>query len=498
MKNIRPRLSYYRKTLADAGRQNPDIKKLLEGKLLFRRFREEFLAGRVEDQEGVESFLSSLSDKKDSSSQEKKDGEMQPVSGILCPWIYMPQVSHGAASGGVPFALLCIPALLSPEGFLQPTGEKPWIPRTILQPLNSEGVTVGSVEDSDTFLTSLESGEIQSWEDLMGVSARYLAQVTGSQSPPNIGGYRLDDEGGFFWEDSPRGTASVHVEKLYNALLEEKSASFPLLERLIEGSSRSLPLLSQAEETKISSRHMGCMSPEFPLSPSQRTALHHFMISPPGELLALNGPPGTGKTTMLQSVVAHLWVEAAVERRECPLMVASSTNNQAVTNIIDSFGKVKALQEDPLYQRWVPDIKSFGLQMARENRWKEAYHSYDNKKQTVGIFGEIENHEWLAKAEAFFLEQASQRYGALGSLASAIESIHRELQGCARAMENLLQGVLSFAPSSPHISLEEEYRQRIQGLEEDLKGAEKALAQSRQDLESTREMEILWEKHLSS
>ena len=50
------------------------------------------------------------------------------------------------------------------------------------------------------------------------------------------------------------------------------------------------------------------------------------------------GPPGTGKTTFLQSVVADMYVKSALKRERAPIIVAASTNNQAVTNIIDSFG----------------------------------------------------------------------------------------------------------------------------------------------------------------
>lgn len=59
-----------------------------------------------------------------------------------------------------------------------------------------------------------------------------------------------------------------------------------------------------------------------------------------GDVLAVNGPPGTGKTALLQTIVADMYVKAALEENDAPVIVAISTNNQAVTNIIDSFGKI--------------------------------------------------------------------------------------------------------------------------------------------------------------
>lgn len=61
--------------------------------------------------------------------------------------------------------------------------------------------------------------------------------------------------------------------------------------------------------------------------------------SAPGEVIAANGPPGAGKTTLLLSAVAGLWVCAALRGEDPSVIVAASSNNQAVTNIIDAFGK---------------------------------------------------------------------------------------------------------------------------------------------------------------
>ena len=55
------------------------------------------------------------------------------------------------------------------------------------------------------------------------------------------------------------------------------------------------------------------------------------------DILAVNGPPGTGKTTFVLSVVASLWIESALKEEDPN--IAASTKKQAVTNVIDAFGK---------------------------------------------------------------------------------------------------------------------------------------------------------------
>ena len=99
--------------------------------------------------------------------------------------------------------------------------------------------------------------------------------------------------------------------------------------------------------------HAGQMSGKYALSPSQRESINHFGEIVEGDILAVSGPPGTGKTTLLQSVVADMYVKAALTEDKAPIIVAASTNNQAVTNIIDSFGKIDTIGILNLEQKWI-------------------------------------------------------------------------------------------------------------------------------------------------
>lgn len=99
----------------------------------------------------------------------------------------------------------------------------------------------------------------------------------------------------------------------------------------------------------------------FPIDPSQRMAIMSVLKMPRYSIQAINGPPGTGKTTMLQSIIASMWINFALEQKPPPIIVATAATNQAVTNVISSFEKIPDLSETiSIYSRWIPHISSYG------------------------------------------------------------------------------------------------------------------------------------------
>src|SRR5699024_5015042 len=127
--------------------------------------------------------------------------------------------------------------------------------------------------------------------------------------------------------------ASRKILELYDHLLEGGWEQSKLYQNFMDSTKH--PVLDLISNTpSVSEEHIGQMNSEYHLSPSQRESINHFNKMMEGEVLAVNGPPGTGKTTLLQSIVANLFVKHAINEDRAPRIVGTSTNNRAVQNIV--------------------------------------------------------------------------------------------------------------------------------------------------------------------
>lgn len=91
---------------------------------------------------------------------------------------------------------------------------------------------------------------------------------------------------------------------LYNELLKQDENK--LYAKLTNGEIEPQKQLIPNDNVKKMMQHAGQMNGTYPLSPSQREAINHFNELKEGDILAVSGPPGTGKTTLLQSIVADM------------------------------------------------------------------------------------------------------------------------------------------------------------------------------------------------
>lgn len=136
--------------------------------------------------------------------------------------------------------------------------------------------------------------------------------------------------------------ATSHIVNLLSHIVTDNSTELPLLEKMLLDRSEKKSLVDHMLGIRIN-RHLGQMKNDHPLANAQRDAVHCFSNLKDGEVLAVSGPPGTGKTTMLKSIVADMLVRTTIKAKNdsgsisAPLILATSANNKAITNIIDDF-----------------------------------------------------------------------------------------------------------------------------------------------------------------
>ena len=331
-----------------------------------------------------------------------KDGS-GAVSVRLWPLVTARKASHAASrADGMPeiVAPVVTEGIVDRAGRIVPTRNA--IARDLLTPLPRGAFALGSVEALDEFLTTTPLPEMTtagSWQDYRQ-HCRQMVDALAPGWPTNETEYLPTGTG--FIEASEGANATVRgMLDLYDNLLANEPDT-PLLRQI------ALPHRPEIEVDhnieKEFARRLGHSNPHFPLSEQQRQVLAWLDVAKPGEVIAVNGPPGTGKTTMLLSAVAGLWVKAALDGSEPPVIVAASSNYQAVTNIIDAFGKDFAVGEGLFAGRWLPDIKSFGMFLPSHARRTEAVQRY----QTEAFQAECESVAYFERARTVWLDAAGK------------------------------------------------------------------------------------------
>ncbi|HIB6959661.1 TPA: DEAD/DEAH box helicase, partial [Escherichia coli] len=377
---------------------------------------------------------------------EGEKDDVETVDVVLRPKVYFRLLQHGKdRSAGAPDIVtpLVTPALLSREGFLYPTPVTS-IPRDLLEPLPKGAFSIGEIEQYDKYKTIHTSFSIdfddsvdktaetdeerearyaalqQEWRQYLDDSERLLKNVAGDwiKNPEQ---YELAEHG-YIVKTAQSGGASFHILSLYDHLLVCKK-DVPLFNRFASREVHAAESLL-APGAKFSDR-LGHSGDKFPLAKAQRDALSHFLDARHGDILAVNGPPGTGKTTLVLSIIATQWARAALEKSEPPVIIATSTNNQAVTNIIEAFGKDFSQGTGAMAGRWLPELKSFGAYFPSSTRKAEAAKKY----QTEDFFNQIESKEYVEDALLFYLEKAKAAFPEkeCSSPEKVIELLHGQL-----------------------------------------------------------------------
>ncbi|MEL6117794.1 AAA domain-containing protein [Photobacterium sp. SP02] len=337
---------------------------------------------------------------------------------------------------------LVVFANLHRDGTLQPTKKAPWIPRIWIGPSEESTEPFTEMAKIDEFFTQHPFEGVEDWPQLTAYCARLLCHATGTpfrepsaeQASTQVAEILVSDDFSqsaqcLFQLDTPVVGAKANLLKLLDFLIDRKH--YPKLYQAYSErkNARLSTFENKQDSVSLAQQHLGQMSGEFPLSVKQRNALHHFIEQVDGEVLAVNGPPGTGKTTLLRSVVANLWTQAALNQSEPPLIVATSNNNQAVTNILESFARIdEDGLDESLKGRWLPEVDSYGLYFcssAKANS-KNPYRYAGPKGE--GCMEAWQTQTFITEAQSHFLNQVGQwQQSECQSVDDALKALHREM-----------------------------------------------------------------------
>lgn len=343
-------------------------------------------------------------------------------------------------------------ALLYSDGHLEVDKNKmiPQTPRAYLSPQAGEDLkfTFGNLDDV-TAASTFDFDAEENWEIYWNYIQDVFEKITGSSitdySPQGVTLVRVNTVVEYKATANTSGTAII---TLYDYLLAKKLVPGSLKALCAREYSPLKSLLQTADFPSESLVHHGQMSFEFALSVSQRESLYQFNTMKEGEILAINGPPGTGKTTLLQSVVASEVVKSALIGKMPAVILACSTNNQAVTNILESFSKVTARQ-GVLYKRWLPGISGFGLYLPKSSFAKPGetfdlekpdldHHPYIGSSSSTwtGKHLAMENKNYVLNASTKYIEHyKAYSQISLDTVQAVVETLHKELKEKQNVLE---------------------------------------------------------------
>lgn len=221
--------------------------------------------------------------------------------------------------------------------------------------------------------------------------------------------------------------AAIGIIQLYEKILKEKNTPELLKSFITLKNENPKTPLSVPDLINYNPLHIGQMGFDFPISISQRKSLYTYLQSN-GKVFAVNGPPGTGKTTLLQSIVANKFVESAIIGNNAPIILACSTNNQAVTNIIDSFSKSNT-KKGKLQGRWLPEIEGYATYLPANGKTEAELKGINYKKQNgEGLFNKVENYDYLQKAKIFFTDKSILYFGThILNIKEATKKLQKEI-----------------------------------------------------------------------
>jgi hypothetical protein len=387
--------------------------------------------------------------------------DIDEVEIAIYPLMFKLKTEHGSKRQ------YALPTVITPvviKGLLKRDGHffafpKVFIARDLLEPLDKGSFSIGHIDKLDEFLTNhpcplphdivdtfngiFEAPDESShfsqrdllkslWRDTLSYCDLMLNEVCQDDRIAGSGYLRARE-----WMLRKIGgndTPSKRISSLYDHL-RQVNPDCPLFDTFAGGYNENVEPLLPMESGFA--KHLGHCNDQHPLATAQRDALTHILHMADGDVLAVNGPPGTGKTTLLLSIVANQWIEAGLANRAPPIIVATSTNNQSVTNVLDAFRKDITNGSGVLSGRWISALNNYGFYLSSRAKRQQTGARYPGPD----FFDQLESVEGIAQARSDYLFHAAIAYPDIEapSLKKIVARLHDKMQRSAAQLTNAQQ-----------------------------------------------------------
>lgn len=319
---------------------------------------------------------------------------------LVAPYLLTPIKPGSRAQEGDAIPPFWIPAQFRPDGKLQPDPDHlPFIPRVLLDPPVGDRVErwptpLAALDAYDRTIRKMDVDRQEGWEARFEYAKQMFVAVSGitiAEWCPT--GWQREKPVIVAWEK--HFDAPMRIRPLCDAWLQTETLP-GALKAIVSSAANPLSIGPAMEADQLHLGHCG----DRPINSEQRRAVSAIRLLKEGQAQAINGPPGTGKTSLLKTLVADAVVNAAVAGHPPPRILVTSTNNQAVKNAaraLTSSGAGLPIERE----RWLPSLTHFAAFAASSEQAEDA----EDFLLLDDLDAQAFSGAFAEKAEPYFIER---------------------------------------------------------------------------------------------